>query len=186
MLSIQQAPQKASPVTLFIGSIALGITLCSSALQANEIAKIGSTLNKKVEINIADIPAEVLTVIKRDQPDFTVKEAEKEFKHGKVYFDVEGEKSDGSEIEFDLLLVNNEWKIMEVQRDVTLQECPKAVIAAYHSNVDSKPQRIIESKQNTGEVIYEFYSRFKNGSEVKHEIKFWQGKAEILDVEWEH
>lgn len=174
------------PISAIIGSACLGLSLCSFASYATEIVEIGSTLNKKIEINIADIPAEVLSVVKKEQPDFVVKEAEKEFKHGKVYFDIEGEKSDGSEVEFDMLLVDKQWQIMEIQRDVTLHQCPQAVVSAYQANINFTPQRIIESKQSTGETIYEFYSTLTNGKEVKHEIKFWQGKAEVLEIEWEH
>lgn len=176
-------------MSFFVKSIALvcfSVSLTSYAGGNADPAKVGSTLNKKVEINVADIPADVLSVVMEAQPDFTIKEVEKEFKHGKTYFDIEGEKADGSEIEFDLLLVGDTWKIMEIQRDLTLHQCPKEVVAAYQEKTNFSPQRIIESKQTSGEVIYEFYSTLTNGKEVKHEVKFHQGKAEVLETEWEH
>lgn len=162
------------------------VSLSSAAIAGDDLSKVGASLNKKVDIDIADIPEAVLSVVMKAQPDFKVKEAEKELKHGKTYFDIEGEKADGSEVEFDLLLVDNVWKIMEEQRDVRFSECPNEVQLAYKTNSQMTPKRIIESKQSTGEVIYEFYSVDAKGKEAKSEIKFHQGKAEFLAKEWAH
>lgn len=154
--------------------------------KGTELVEIGASLNNKVDLELNEIPPEILKLVTELEPGFVLKEAEKELKHGNTYYDIEGEKADGSEIEFDLMQVENQWKVMEIQRDVTLVQCPPEVINTYHDNSSFKPERIIESKQMTGEVIYEFYTTLTNGKEVKHEIKFVDGKAEFLEKEWEH
>jgi hypothetical protein len=103
-------------------TLALVTSLASPALaggdQQEKTAKIGSTLNEKVALDIREVPRSAMDEIKAIQPGFVAEEAEKEFKHGNVYLDVEG-KSDGKEIEFDMLQTESGWKVVEVQRDLT-------------------------------------------------------------------
>ncbi|WAJ72158.1 hypothetical protein [Catenovulum adriaticum] len=156
-------------------------------------SKIGASLNKKVELSIAELPQQVTDVINQARPGFVVKEAEKEYKHGNVYIDVEGLDKDGNEIEFDLLKQNNRWQIVEIQRDLTLKQTPDIVVAALKSEQPNiQPKRIIESEQVTGKqanrvIIYEFYTvNPSSGDEKKFEVKLSAGKAELLKHEWQH
>lgn len=145
---------------------------------------IGSTLNKKFDVELTDVPEAVMTVIRNANPDFKMQEAEKEFKHGNTYFDIEGFDAAGNEVEFDMLLQKDgSWRIAEIQRDVTLEQCPVAVSQLFQSSVPGvSPARIIESDQGDGVVIYEFYT-VENKLERKYEIKM---QVELLDKEWKH
>ena len=48
------------------------------------------------------------------------------------------------------------------------------------------PTRIIESDQDNGIVIYEFFGADAAGEETKIEVKLENGAAEVLQAEWEH
>ena len=48
------------------------------------------------------------------------------------------------------------------------------------------PNRIIESDQGGGIVIYEFFGKSDDGEDVKVEVKWEQGHAELLIDEWVH
>jgi hypothetical protein len=150
--------------------------------------KIGSTLNKKEALNIDDLPESALSAIKEIKPDFVASEAEKEFKHGNVYLDVEGALADGSEIEFDMLQEGNNWKVVEIQRDLKWQQLPKSVSTALLENTsDFTAKRIIESIQHgTNITVYEFYSVDTAGKEFRKEVKLENRVAMVLDEEWQH
>ncbi|AWB67273.1 hypothetical protein C2869_12845 [Saccharobesus litoralis] len=148
---------------------------------------IGSTLNKKVDLTLAEIPASILSSIAKSHPGFTAKQAEKEFKHGKTYIDIEGLDAKGNEIEFDLLQVGEQWQIVEIQRDLSIEQCPAQVLTrlkAAHPTI--APKRIIESDQGDGVIIYEFYTVDTQGKEAKYEVKLANGTAQLLTQEWQH
>lgn len=155
-------------------------------------SKIGASLHQKVELKVAELPKQVTNAINKMHPDFVAKEAEKEHKHGHVYIDVEGLDKAGNEIEFDLLKQGDEWVVVEIQRDLSLAQIPEIVVAALKSAVpDIKPKRIIESTQvNNGQtdkvVVFEFYTVDSSGNEKKYEVKQANGKAELLENEWQH
>lgn len=163
-----------------------------TSVSANE-QEIGASLNKKVELNVAELPKQVTDAINQARPGFVVKEAEKEYKHGNVYIDVEGLDKDGNEVEFDSLKQGEYWKIVEIQRDLTLKQTPEIVAAALKSEQPNiQPKRIIESEQVNSEhinrvVIYEFYViNQSSGDEQKFEVKLSEGKAKLLKKEWQH
>lgn len=162
----------------------------SVAPKANhgEQTKIGATLNEKVGMSISDIPDNALTAIKAIEPSFTVNEVEKELKHGKTYLDVEGVLADGREIEFDMLQVADEWKVVEVQRDLVWSQLPENVSGALkQSSPDFEAKRIIESIQHgTGITVYEFYAVDSQGKESRKEVKVEGGEAVVLAKEWQH
>jgi len=146
-------------------------------------AAVGSTLHKKEKVALSDVPKSVTSVILSANPQFVMKEAEKELKHGNTYYDVEGLDANGNEIEFDMLLGSDgSWSIAEIQRDLHLEQCPDAVIKLYQEKVGVVPARIIESDQGGGVVVYEFYTR-EAGKEKKYEIKL---SVELLEKEWTH
>jgi len=147
-------------------------------------SKIGSSLHKKEEISIDKIPQGVLSAVKALAPDMTIKEAEKEFKNGNTYIDVEGELKNGNEIEFDLLKDGDQWNVVEIQRDLSEDQLPKNVLTALQAEAPKfKSKRIIESVQHGKEItIYEFFGLESDGTEVK--VK--DGKAEVLKKAWAH
>jgi hypothetical protein len=167
--------------------IALLTLALLTSLASHASNKVGSTLNKKVPLAISEIPASAMAEIKAIKPDFVVGEAEKEFKHGNVYLDVEGE-ADGAEIEFDMLQTESGWKVVEVQRDLTWDQLPVDVANALTAGAPGfEPKRIIESLQYGTEVtIYEFYAVDADGTESRKEVKVERGVATVLDEEWTH
>ena len=145
---------------------------------------VGSTLHKKFGVELADVPAEVKSIIKSAYPKFKMQEAEKEFKHGNTYFDIEGLDENGDDLEFDMLLGKDGiWTIAEIQRDLTEEQCPKGVLMLFREKVKEVAiARIIESDQGGGVVIYEFYT-VEKGQEKKYEIK---RELSFLEKEWTH
>ena len=157
-------------------------SLLMASVAANA-GDVGSTLHKKEEVELADVPKAIISVIKKASPQFKMGEAEKELKHGNTYYDIEGVDGNGNEIEFDMLLgEDGSWSIAEIQRDLTLEQCPKMVVDLYQSKVGVEPARIIESDQGDGTIIYEFYTS-ESGKEKKYEIKL---SAQLLEKEWTH
>ena len=150
--------------------------------------KIGATLNKKEAISIDAIPTSALTAIKSVAPNFAVQEVEKKYKHDHVYLDVEGKDANGNEIEFDMLQDGQQWRIVEVQRDMTMEDLPSAVQTLIKKQENSdQVRRIIESKQyGTDITIYEFYLVAENGTESRKEIKSENDEVVLLDEEWKH
>jgi hypothetical protein len=136
----------------------------------------------KVEVPLAEVPAEVLAVARAAQPGFVPAEAEAETREGRRYFDVEGRLPDGAEIEFDIMEENGVWRVVETQRDIAFSAAPAQVQAAARGHDPAiAPTRVIESVQANGLVIYEVYQ-----GERKLEVK-WDGRsAELLTREWAH
>lgn len=163
---------------------AMFIASLSAANAEHHAKKAGSTLHNKESVKLSDVPNNVKSVILENNPDFKMLEAEKELKHGNTYFDIEGLDAQGNEIEFDMLLgEDGSWSIAEIQRDLTLEQCPTPVTNLYKQKVEGvEPQRIIESDQGDGVIVYEFYT-LEDGKEEKYEIKL---AVEFLDKEWKH
>ena len=151
---------------------------------ADDVKKIGSSLHQKQEVELSDVPDAVKSVILSRNPGFKMQEAEKELKHGNTYFDIEGLDAQGNEIEFDMLLgEDGSWSIAEIQRDLSLEQCPEPVVNLYNKRVeDITPKRIIESDQGGGVIVYEFYT-VEGGKEKKYEIKL---AVDFLEKEWKH
>ena len=155
--------------------------------KTNEV-KIGATLNKKEAMAIEQIPASALAALQQVAPDFVAHEVEKEYKHDHVYLDVEGKDANGNEIEFDMLQDGDLWKIVEIQRDLNMEDLPSAV----HTLIQGQEKyenikRIIESKQfGTDVTIYEFYFVFDDGTESRKEIKSENDEVVLLSEEWKH
>lgn len=167
----------------FTLSTIVTVLLSTSTLVNAGDTQVGSSLNEKYDMELSAIPATALNAILKLKPDFIAKEAEKEIKHGKHYLDIEGVDALGNEVEFDMLQKGGSWQVVEVQRDLTLEQCPKIVLDVLPQIT---PKRIIESDQTTGVVVYEFYTVDANGGEKKYEVKVENNKAELLDKEWQH
>jgi predicted flavoprotein YhiN len=172
----------------FISQSTLVIALGLSGPAFSAQSDVGTDLYEKESIALDQIPAQALEAVRQLRPDFQAKEAEKELKHGNRYLDLEGVTGEGMEIEFDMLLNdNNQWEVVEIQRDVTLADCPPAVRDLYVETFESTvPDRIIESQQMSDVVVYEFYVVGNGGKTEKSEIKLEGEKATLLSEEWEH
>ena len=170
-----------------IGIVIAISTLLTSHLVYSGPTEVGASLHQKHELEISDVPTEVINTINKARPGLTITGAEKELKHGNTYIDVETLDKEGNEIEFDMLLDNGAWKIAEIQRDLAFTDTPDAVQAEFTTKLAKLvPVRIIESDQGDGTIIYEFFTISEKKLESKHEIKFAQGKAQLLKDEWQH
>ena len=114
--------------------------------------EVGSTLHEKFDVALDKVPEGVKSVILNANPEFKMQEAQKELKHGNIYYDIEGLDVNGNEIEFDMLLEEDgSWSIAEIQRDLTLEQTPEPVAKLFKSKVPNiLPKRIIESDQGGG------------------------------------
>jgi len=111
-------------------------------------------------IALADVPAEVLAAAEAAAPGFVLAEAERKEREGRVYFDLEGARAEGGEVEIDLLQTAEGWRAVEIQRDIAWVEAPEAVrSAAAAAQGAFAPVRVIESTQvEDGAVIYELFA----------------------------
>ena len=138
------------------------------------------------EIDAANLPPELLSVVANAVPGMQIDGAERKEREGRVYYDVEGKRSDGSEVELDVLQDGSEYKIVEIQRDIPWTEAAEiARSAAASSEKAFEPVRVIESTQTDGSVIYELFAA---GAPEKPslEVRVTDGKAEVLKDEWMH
>ena len=106
---------------------------------------------------------------------------------GNEYYDVGGTMPDGSELELDITRIDGVWTVVETQRDIEMWAAPDPVADALRGKAPSwNPERIIESDQGNGVVIYEFLGEDDVGEETKIEVKYERGRAEVLVDEWLH
>lgn len=113
-------------------------------------------------------------------------EIQKKTRDGKVYYDIEGELSDGSELEFDVLMTPAGPEIVEIQRDLAFEVIPASVQGlVLKASGGDMPARIIESVQVDDSIIYEFFLEGKP-KDPAFEVKFSGGEASLLTERWEH
>lgn len=138
------------------------------------------------EVDPANLPPELLAVVTTAIPGMQVEEVEKKEREGRVYFDVEGKRPDGSEIELDILQEGGGYQVVEIQRDLPWSEVPPiARDAATAGGLDFEPVRVIESTQTDSSVIYELFAEGRPDKPSK-EVRVAGGKAEVLTEEWKH
>jgi hypothetical protein len=83
--------------------------------------------------------------------------------------------------------VEGTWAVVEKQRDIGMDLVPDHVAGALETKFPEwHPDRIIESDQGDGVVIYEFFGKDDAGEATKIEIKYADGHAELLLDEWLH
>lgn len=141
----------------------------------------------KQQAALDSIPADVLAAARSARPDLSIAAGEYEVRDGREYYDVGGTLPDGSELELDMTLVDGAWTVVEIQRDIGLDVVPDTVRATLAAALpDWEPQRIIESDQGDGVVIYEFFGPGDSGETKKIEVKLAGGAAELLKDEWVH
>ena len=167
-----------------ISILVLGLAACVTP-NADEGRKVDAS--GKEDIDLDAVPAEVLAAARASQPELDVSEAEFETRDGNEYYDLGGTLPDGSELELDITKIDGVWTVVETQRDIELQATPEVVVSALHGKVPGwSPDRIIESDQGDGVVIYEFFGEDAEGEETKIEVKYEAGQAEVLVDEWLH
>lgn len=185
-----------SKITPIAAALLLGIAACDTpempapttdAPVAREGQPPAATIESsgKAETALVDLPPEVVATALAFRPGLTIVEAEHETRDGREYYDVAGLMPDDTEVELDMTRRDGEWTVVEIQRDIPSSELPPAVAEALANAVpDFRAARIIESDQGNGTVIYEFFG--PGDSPVKHEIRWADGSAELLEEEWAH
>jgi hypothetical protein len=141
----------------------------------------------KLPTGLADVPAEVIEVAQRVRPGLDIRQAEYETRDSREYYDVAGVLPDDSEIELDMTRVDGLWTVVEIQRDIGYDDVPPAVAETLDAALPGwRAERIIESDQGDGTVIYEFFGPGATGEAVKYEVKWADNAAELLTEEWVH
>ncbi|NML07327.1 hypothetical protein [Sphingomonas sp. G-3-2-10] len=175
----------------FIIVAGLAVAACNGPETANEAAADNGVLAAGPITNIdavaaVNLPAGLAPVIEAAVPGMKVNEAERKEREGRVYYDVEGTKPDGSEIEIDIIEEKGAFRVVEIQRDIAWKDAPLIAQAAAKAKTGVfAPARVIESTQTDGSVIYEL---FKPGEpkEPAMEVRVKDGKAEVLTERWAH
>jgi hypothetical protein len=164
---------------------------CGGSNESKEPAPANGVLPTGPVTNISDVdaaalPPELRTLVEQTVPGMTVDEVDRKEREGRIYFDIEGKRPDGSEVELDVLQEGTRLRVVEIQRDVAWDQAPPAVIAAAKAAPGSfAPERVIESRQTDGSVIYELFAPGRR-DEPAMEIRVRDGKAEVLGERWAH
>jgi len=155
-----------------------GLAACGQAAPERNDSGTVATSGKS-DVPLGEVPPAVLAAAAAAQPGFVPAEAEAETRDGRHYFDIGGKLADGSEVEFDIMAEGGSWRVVETQRDIRLAAAPEPVRNAAGTFA---AERVIESRQADGLVIYELYDSRQRKLEIK-----WDGKgAEVLTGEWAH
>ncbi len=168
---------------LSIGGV-LALAACSSEpAPSNGVLAAGPQTNI-VAVDDDAITPEVRALAQATVPGMTVTEAERKEREGRVYWDVEGTRADGSEIEIDVLDTAGKLTAVEVQRDVAWGSVPPSVSAA--AKPPFVPARVIESRQVADDsVIYELFAPGKS-DEPAMEVRLADGRAAVLTTRNPH
>lgn len=170
--------------------LALGAAGCSggeseNAAVANGVLPPGPATDAS-DVATAELPAGLRSVIEATVPGMAVAEAERKEREGRVYYDVEGKRPDGSDVELDVLQEGEAFRVVEIQRDIGWADAPEAARAAAAAAPGAfAPVRVIESTQPDGSVIYELFAADKPG-EPAMEVQLKDGKAEVLGTRSAH
>lgn len=131
-------------------------------------------------------PPEVAAAVLKAEPRMTIVEAELKERDGRRYYDVEGTLPGGAEIELDLLQTPQGWQVVEIQRDIPWTEAPQPVQAAAAGPTKGvAPERVIESKQTDGTIIYELFAPGQP-KDPAVEVAWKDGAAKVLAERWPH
>ncbi|MEO9599374.1 hypothetical protein [Parasphingorhabdus sp.] len=169
-------------ITMTIGCAALAA--CSPSEQdAGESAILDAGPEATIT-KVDDVPEAVRSTALSKIPGMVILEAERKERDGMVFYDVEGTRPDGSEVELDMLEENDGYVVVEVQRDIAWTDVPEDARAAAPSGLFA-PVRVIESVQQDGTIIYELFED-GNPKEPSAEIAVKDGKAEMLTERWKY
>ncbi len=159
------------------------ITACSQS--GNENTTLDNANETTIgEVSLDNIPEGVRTAAEAKIPGMNIAEVERKERDGLVFFDVEGTRPDGSEVELDMLEENGSYTVVEVQRDIDWAEVPADAKSAAPDTLFT-PVRVIESLQNDGTIIYELFEDGKP-KEPSAEISYKDGKSEMLTERWKY
>ncbi len=137
------------------------------------------------EIAAEDIPQGIRDAAEAKIAGMTIAEVERKERDGQIFFDVEGTRADGSEVELDMLQSDDgAFEVVEVQRDINWADVPDNARAAAPDTMFT-PVRVIESVQNDGTVIYELFADGKP-EEPSAEIAVKDGEATMLEERWKY
>src|SRR3546814_8797436 len=75
----------------------------------------------------ADLPPGIRDAVLARVPGMTIAEAERKERDGKIFYDVEGTRPDGSPVELDLIEEAGAWRVVEMQRDIAWADAPAPV-----------------------------------------------------------
>lgn len=127
----------------------------------------------------AELPQGVRDAVLAKVPGMKIAETERKERDGKIFYDVEGTRPDGSPVELDLIEEAGKYRVVEMQRDIAWADAPAPVRAAAGAAVDAfTPARVIESTQNDGTVVYELFASGK-ADEPAAEVDWKDGKAAL-------
>lgn len=146
----------------------------------------GDEAKAVTSVTASDLPPQVIEAALAAVPEMKVRAAQRKEREGRVYFDVEGVRADGAEVEVDVLLENGQYRVVEIQRDIAWSDVRGEVrAAAAASSKPFEPVRVIESRQADGTVIYELFAA-SAPEKPALEVRIANGKAEVLLEEWPH
>jgi hypothetical protein len=129
------------------------------------------------KVAAADLPPGVRDAVLAKVPGMKIAEAERKERGGKIFYDVEGTRADGSEVELDLIEEAGKYRVVEMQRDIAWADAPAPVRAAAGAAADAfTPARVIESTQEDGTIVYELFAPGK-ADEPAAEVNWKDGKA---------
>lgn len=166
---------------LAIATAAFGFSACGGP------SSVDSDKDIVTEMALQDVPASVKALVNETQADFVISEVFKKERGLRIYYDVEGELSDGSEIEFDILMSTSGPEIVEIQRDIvwnTVPDAARALVEAANKN-DDDISRVIESTQTDGAIIYEIFID-GHSSDPRFEVWSKESNYKLLSTRWEH
>lgn len=163
--------------TLLLAATALTLVACTEAPAPAPVEAPDAI----EAVDAAGVPPEVLAAAQAALPGFVVSEAERKERDGRVYFDVEGARADGSEAEIDVLQTPEGWRAVEIQRDIPWADAPAPVrTAAAGAQGAFTPVRVIESVQvDDGAVIYELFAEGRPEAPAM-EVRVADGQARVM------
>ena len=161
-----------------------GLAACGKP-DAEEGRKVDASGKQATDLDA--VPEAVMAVARAAQPQLKISEAEYETRDGNEYYDVGGTLPDGSDLELDMTRIDGVWTVVETQRDISMELLPERVEGLLSDKFAGwQPERIIESDQGGGVVVYEFFGKSDTGEDTKIEVKWAGEQAELLIDEWIH
>ena len=169
-------------------ALSLGLLgACQGDVPHADVADGKVETSGKQDTALEAVPEAALAAARAARPDLEISMAEYERRDGREYYDIGGTLPDGSELELDMMLGDSGWIVAEIQRDITMDMAPAVVSTALASHSpDWRPDRIIESDQGDGVIIYEFFGPGDGDEPLKIEVKLEGGEANVLLDEWAH
>lgn len=162
------------------GLVAFAVLMLAACTQEPAPAQVEAP-DALEAVAAADVPADVAAAAQAALPGFTITEAERKERDGRVYYDVEGTRADGAEAELDMLQTPEGWRVVEIQRDIAWADAPAPVRTAAEAAPGAfTPVRVIESTQaEDGAVIYELFAEGRPEAPSR-EVRLAGGVATIM------